>query len=157
MHGLFDYHWRAKALIKECNAAIARGEDIPLPSATITPLTSSITLGQSVSLTGSVSGGASPYTYQWYVNGTAISGATSSSWTFTPTSGGTYEIYLNVTDADGYTAKSGTAIVNVLQAQGPTLGDAWIIILVLVVIVGAVAAVAILLVTKKKMPSASNV
>ncbi|MDI6806010.1 MAG: PKD domain-containing protein [Candidatus Bathyarchaeia archaeon] len=65
-------------------------------------------MGQSVSLTGSVSGGASPYTYQWCVNGTAISGATSSSWTFTPTSSGTYEIYLNVTDADGYTAKSGT-------------------------------------------------
>jgi S1-C subfamily serine protease len=155
--GLFDYHWRAKALIKECNAAIARGEDVPLPSATITPLTSSITVGQSVSLTASVSGGASPYTYQWYLNGTAISGATSSSWAFTPTSGGTYEIYLNVTDADGYTAKSGTAIVNVSQAQGPTLGDAWVIILMLIVVVGAVAAVAILLVTKKKMPSASNV
>jgi S1-C subfamily serine protease len=156
--GLFDYHWRAKALIKECNAAIARGEDVPLPSATITPLTSSITLGQSVSLTSSVSGGASPYTYQWYVNGTAISGATSSSWTFTPTSSGTYEIYLNVTDADGYTAKSASAIVNVLQAQGPTLGDVWVIILVLIVAVGAVAAFAILLMTRKKMPpSATNV
>ena len=155
--GLFDYHWRAKALIKECNAAIARGEDVPLPSATITPLTSSITVGQSVSLTASVSGGASPYTYQWYLNGTAVSGATLSSWTFTPTSGGTYEIYLNVTDADGYIAKSETAIVNVLQAQGPTLGDVWVIILVLIVVVGAVAAVAILLVTRKKMPPASNV
>ena len=28
--GLFDYHWRAEALIKECNTAIARGEDVPL-------------------------------------------------------------------------------------------------------------------------------
>jgi hypothetical protein len=87
----------------------------------------------------------------------SLSGATSSSWTFTPTSGGTYEIYLNVTDADGYTAKSGTAIVNVLQAQGPTLSDAWVIILVLIVVVGAVAAVAILLMTKRKQPSASSV
>jgi len=28
--GLFDYHWRAQALIKSCNSAIARGEDVPL-------------------------------------------------------------------------------------------------------------------------------
>jgi S1-C subfamily serine protease len=26
--GLFDYHWRAKSLITECNSAIARGEDV---------------------------------------------------------------------------------------------------------------------------------
>jgi len=36
--GLFDYHWRAEALIKECNSAIARGDDValtavPAPSA----------------------------------------------------------------------------------------------------------------------------
>ncbi|MEM2975090.1 MAG: serine protease, partial [Candidatus Bathyarchaeia archaeon] len=28
--GLFPYHWRAKALITECTAAIARGEDVPV-------------------------------------------------------------------------------------------------------------------------------
>ncbi|NWF86904.1 trypsin-like peptidase domain-containing protein [Candidatus Bathyarchaeota archaeon] len=28
--GLFPYHWRAKDLILNCNAAIARGEDVPL-------------------------------------------------------------------------------------------------------------------------------
>lgn len=28
--GLFAYHWRAEELISECNAAIARGEDVPL-------------------------------------------------------------------------------------------------------------------------------
>jgi hypothetical protein len=28
--GLFAYHWRAKDLILKCNAAIARGEDVPL-------------------------------------------------------------------------------------------------------------------------------
>lgn len=28
--GLFEYHWRAKDLILECNAAIAQGEDVPL-------------------------------------------------------------------------------------------------------------------------------
>lgn len=28
--GLFEYHWRAKALISQCNNAIANGQDIPL-------------------------------------------------------------------------------------------------------------------------------
>jgi len=28
--GLFDYHWRAKSLITECNTAIASGKDVPL-------------------------------------------------------------------------------------------------------------------------------
>jgi serine protease Do len=28
--GLFDYHWRAKALISQCNNAIANGQDIPV-------------------------------------------------------------------------------------------------------------------------------
>ena len=28
--GLFAYHWRANELISECNAAIARGEDVPI-------------------------------------------------------------------------------------------------------------------------------
>jgi len=28
--GLFPYHWRVKELITECNAAIARGDDIPI-------------------------------------------------------------------------------------------------------------------------------
>jgi hypothetical protein len=36
----------------------------------------------SQTLTVSVSGGTSPYTYQWYLNGVAISAATSSSYTF---------------------------------------------------------------------------
>jgi hypothetical protein len=30
--GLFDYHWRAKALIAECNTAIANGNDVPVSS-----------------------------------------------------------------------------------------------------------------------------
>lgn len=28
--GLFDYHWRAKSLITECNTAIAAGKDVPV-------------------------------------------------------------------------------------------------------------------------------
>jgi S1-C subfamily serine protease len=147
--GLFDYHWRAQALIKECNSAIAKGEDVPLPSATISPTTSSITLGQSVTFTATVTGGTPPNSYQWYLNGAAVSGATSTSWTFTPTNAGTYEVYLLVTDSDGDTAQTSTAQVTV-SAPAPAFGDTWILIILLIVAVAIVAIIAMVLVTRKK-------
>jgi len=54
-------------------------------------------VGQSQLFTSSVSGGVAPYSYAWYVNGTQISGATSSTYTFSPSSSGNYSIYLVVT------------------------------------------------------------
>jgi hypothetical protein len=45
--------------------------------------------------------------YQWYLNGTAVSGANGSSWTFTPQSTGSYTICLVVEDlSTGDTASS---------------------------------------------------
>lgn len=148
--GLFDYHWRAKALIKKCNSAIARGEDVPLPSAHITPLSTSIMLGQSVTFTSSISGGNTPINYVWCLNDTTVSGATSSSWVFTPTSEGTYKIHLNITDTDGCTAQSEIATISVLQAQGPALGDIWIIIAGVALAAVAVAVVALILVQRRR-------
>lgn len=146
--GLFDYHWRAQALIRECNAAIARGEDVPLPSATMSPLTSSITLGQSVTFTATVTGGTPPNSYQWYLNGSAVSGATSTSWIFTPTNTGIYEVYLLVTDSDGDTAKTSTAQVTV-SAPALALGDVWWILIIILVAVVAVVAIVFM---RKKTP-----
>jgi parallel beta-helix repeat protein len=83
---------------------------IPPPlSASISPLSASILVGQSVTFTSTVSGGYAPYSYQWYLNGNPISGATSNTWTFTPSTSGTYYIYLKVTDSKGNTAQSDTA------------------------------------------------
>jgi len=87
---------------------------IPPPlSASISPLSASILVGQSVTFTSTVSGGYTPYSYQWYLNDAPVSGATSVSWTFTPTSNGIYYIYLKVTDAKGNTAQSDTARITV--------------------------------------------
>ena len=87
---------------------------IPPPlSASISPLSVSILVGQSVTFTSTVSGGYTPYSYQWYLNGAPVSGATSASWTFTPTSSGIYYIHLKVTDAKGNTAQSDTARITV--------------------------------------------
>ena len=86
----------------------------PSLSVSISPLLASFVLGDSVSFTSTVSGGESPYSYQWYLDDAAVSGATSSSWTFTPTSTGIYYVYMKVTDACDSTAQSETARITAL-------------------------------------------
>jgi len=87
---------------------------LPLPlSVSITPLDSSILLGQSVPFTSAVNGGVAPYGYQWYLNGSAYVGATLNSWTFNPATVGTYSVYLTVTDSYSSTAQSQSATVTV--------------------------------------------
>jgi ABC-type transport system substrate-binding protein len=83
----------------------------PPLSASISPLSASILVGQSVTFTSTVSGGYTPYSYQWYLNGNPVSGATSNTWTFTPTTSGIFYIYLKIIDAKGNTAQSETARV----------------------------------------------
>jgi PKD repeat protein len=81
----------------------------PPLSVSISPLSASILVGQPVTFTSTVSGGYPPYSYQWYLNGVPVSGATSNTWTFTPTTSGIYYVHLKVTDAKGNTAQSETA------------------------------------------------
>jgi len=85
----------------------------PPLSVSVSPLSASILVGQSLIFTSTVSGGYTPYSYQWYLNGAPVSGATSASWTFTPTTSGIYYVHLKVTDNKGNTAQSETARVTV--------------------------------------------
>jgi hypothetical protein len=78
---------------------------------TISPASASVSVGQPVHFTPSITGGTSPYTYQWYLDTNPVAGATSSSWTFTPTTSGIYYVYLRVTDANNNTAQSQTVRV----------------------------------------------
>jgi hypothetical protein len=83
---------------------------IPPPlQVSISPLSASILVGQSVTFASTVSGGYTPYNYQWYLNNALVSGATSNTWTFTPTTSGIYYVHLKVTDAKANTAQSDTA------------------------------------------------
>jgi hypothetical protein len=95
------------------HTATAYYTPVPPPSVSITPLSTSINVGQSVTFTSTVSGGTTPYNYQWYLNGAPVSNATSNSWTFTPTTSGIYYVYLKVTDAVGNKAQSETAKITV--------------------------------------------
>ena len=81
---------------------------VTLLQAAISPTQVRMYLGQSQTFSSSVSGGTPPYTYQWYRNGTAVSGATSPTWTFTPTQTGHYNVYLRVTDSLNNIAQSNT-------------------------------------------------
>jgi hypothetical protein len=85
----------------------------PPLTASISPLSASILVGQSVAFTSTVSGGYTPYTYQWYLNSAPVSGATSNTWTFTPTTNGIYYVYLRVTDSKGNTSQSQAARIAV--------------------------------------------
>lgn len=85
---------------------------VPL-SVSITPLLSSISIGQSLTFSSKVMGGSSPYRYQWYLDCSAVQDANSSSWTFTPTSSESYTVYVEVTDADGTQVTSDTAAAEV--------------------------------------------
>jgi hypothetical protein len=86
----------------------------------ISPMIVTTTVGTGVPFTPSVGGGTAPYTYQWYLNGNPVLGATSANWTFVPTTSGVYYVYLQVTDAAHTTAQSGTARIEVLS--GPPVG-----------------------------------
>ncbi|MCJ7768681.1 dockerin type I domain-containing protein, partial [Candidatus Bathyarchaeota archaeon] len=85
----------------------------PVPSVSISPSSVVIEIAQSQLFTSTVSGGTIPHSYQWYLNGTLVSGATSGSWTFTPASAGSYTVYAKVTDAVGMQATSNNATVTV--------------------------------------------
>jgi hypothetical protein len=79
----------------------------------ISPMSVSMGVGQSHLFTSTVSGGALPYTYEWYLNGAPVSGATSASWEFTPSSSGSFTVYVDVTDDAGNRVKSNVAVVTV--------------------------------------------
>lgn len=55
-------------------------------------------------------GNPESYTYQWYQNGSAVSGATGASYTFTPGTKGSYTVYCEVTNEAG-TVKSREATI----------------------------------------------
>lgn len=77
-------------------------------SSTISPTSVRMDVGQSKTFTSTVTGGEQPYSYQWYINDSAVYGATSSTWNFTPSQAGYYSVYLEVIDSLNYQVQSNT-------------------------------------------------
>jgi outer membrane protein assembly factor BamB len=90
-------------------------------SVSISPSSVNMDVGQSQVFTCTVSGGTSPYSLQWYLNSAPqYSGYTS--WTFTPSSAGSYTLYVKVLDSVGAVATSNTATITV---SAPASGTDW--------------------------------
>ena len=86
------------------------------PTVTVSASQTTVDVGQLFTLSSSVSSGTSPYTYQWYSGTAAISGATSSSYSTSESTSGSYTFYVNVTDSVGYEVKSNVLTITVNPA-----------------------------------------
>lgn len=82
-------------------------------SVSVSPSSVFLDIDQSQLFTSKVSGGTPPYTYQWYQDAVPVSGATSSTWTFTATTPGSYTFYVEVDDGAGMQSKSNIVTVSV--------------------------------------------
>jgi hypothetical protein len=71
----------------------------PALSVSISPSLIVMDVGQSTIFTSNVSEGTAPYSYQWYLNGTLVSGATGPTHTFAPSANGSVSVYLMVNDS----------------------------------------------------------
>ena len=117
----------------------------PQLTVTISPSFAIINSSEPLTLTSVVSGGTSPYTYQWYANGALVSGATSDSWTFTPTSSDN-TLYLLVIDSVGEIALSPPSnIIAPGAVAGPESQQPFALPLFIVAALVAVIVIAILL------------
>jgi peptidoglycan/xylan/chitin deacetylase (PgdA/CDA1 family) len=98
---------------------VNQGLDYGYMSVNVTPTSVRLDVGQSQTFSSSVEGGNAPYSYQWYLNGSQVPGAHGSTWTFTPTPSqtGHFNVYVSVTDNDGFVAQSNTVTDILVYAQ----------------------------------------
>ncbi|HML02464.1 MAG TPA: PKD domain-containing protein [Candidatus Bathyarchaeia archaeon] len=82
----------------------------------VSPAPATLDVGESQAFSSFVLGGTSPYSYQWYFDGSLVSGANGASWTYTPSSSGSHAVYVNVKDAASNAATSNTVLVTVNAA-----------------------------------------
>jgi D-lyxose ketol-isomerase len=103
------------------SAAVSVTRDPDLDKPTITSGPTSICPGGSVAMTAHATGGSGVYSYQWYhFGGTAISGATSQTYTVSPASNDSY--YVDVTDSLGcHSTSSDSVIVTVNPSPDATI------------------------------------
>ena len=118
------YVWNIRVYNSTLGAFASSNYTVSLMSVSVSPAPAVMDVGQSKLFTASIVGGFQPFTYQWYLNNTPISGATGSTWMFTPLSPGSYSVYVNATDSTGTTAKSNMAIVTVNPPPSVTITPA---------------------------------
>lgn len=118
------------------------------------------TVGQQLTFTATVSGGASPYTYSWNFDDGSTPADTSTAY-HTYQGAGTYKVYLTVTDQDGNVQQSSPITISVgdvSQQSSGVLGfsSANFGYLVAAIVVAAVVAIALVLLflSRRRAPPA---
>ena len=96
------------------------------PTATVSPASWTMDVGQSETFTCTASGGSGTLSYQWYLAGSAVSGQTGSTYAYSPSAAGTPTIYCKVTDSASspYVVQSNTPTLTVHPAQTATVSPA---------------------------------
>jgi hypothetical protein len=121
---------------------------------TVVESPSSIVLGATALFNGTVHGGTAPFTYQWYVDGTASSGATGIQFSFTPAIAGTYDVTMVVTDAAGVHVTSVPFVLTVTtpKQQNQNTGSLFsgLFLWILIAIVVAVLIIVIVLMSRRR-------
>lgn len=111
--------WGYEVVILDADGvqSTSNGVTVTVDSALTVSITSSVSVideGMQANFTANATGGSGTYTaYQWYLNGTAQSGATSSTWTTTSLPTGSPTIYVEITDSNSFTAESNTISITV--------------------------------------------
>jgi hypothetical protein len=90
----------------------------PALSVAISPLGAILNVGQYQLFESFVSGGTTPYSYYWYLDGSFYGATSNVNYFATKGDVGSHTLYVNVTDAIGVVAKSNTATITV----NPTVG-----------------------------------
>jgi hypothetical protein len=96
--------------------ATAKGAAFTL-SVKISPMSGTLNVNQTLTFVPIISGGSAPYSYKWYLNSKLSS--TTSTYRFTPTAGGSYALYVVVTDSAGRQAASADASITVIGPGAP--------------------------------------
>ncbi len=96
-------------------------DELRSPGIAVQPQNQSASIGSTVTLSVTASS-SHPLSYQWFLNGQSVGGATSASYSFTqsPTSGGAYVVKISYQDQNGFTF-SDPATVSIVASAGPTI------------------------------------
>jgi len=96
---------------------------IPAGSVVVTPSSAqTVRQGESINFSVSANTGTDPITYRWAVTGPATESATGSTFTFTPTVIGTYQVQAFATaDCDDLNREASSSIVTVVVTLNPTI------------------------------------
>jgi hypothetical protein len=101
-------------MVKSNNVAVTVN---PSLSVAINPAAAVIIFGQGENFSATITGGSSPYSFQWFLGGVLRS--TNSSWVFTPNMTGVYSPYVRVTDTANQATNSTSAQLAVIILSPP--------------------------------------